>query len=54
MDKVRIYTETCELTTVPNEEGILKGSKWPHWGKPSLSGLNCLSRKAIAGFTVEE
>lgn len=54
MDKVRVYTETGELTIVSDEEGRLKCGKWPHCEKLSLSGLNCLSRKTIAGFTVKE
>lgn len=54
MDKVRAHAETGELTIVPDEEGILKCGKWPPCGKPSLSGLNSLSRKTIAGFTIKE
>lgn len=43
MDRVRVYTETDEQTTVPDEGGTPKCRKWPQGGKLSSPGLNCLS-----------
>lgn len=55
MNKVRVFTETIEQTTVPDEEGIMKCRKCPHCGKLSLSRLNCLSqRQPRKVFIIEE
>lgn len=51
MNKVRVFTETIEQTTVPDEEGIMKCRKCPHCGKLSLSRLNCLSQRQPRKFS---